>query len=268
MMGKIMGSLFKGKQPGGYGTRDLESSDRNVLKDFDDSLAVQKFVAENYYRRVYRKNVDLRNASAKTLGGAAAIRALREEDRMSVMLTPDDPSVPKDLPYDQIVMGMALSEVSNLLERKAEVGPLHEEETMEFIGKIALATIIKIKMDEEQGDPRKSHSEHRFSSSEHHGSSGRDYRNPSSEHHRSSRNHHSSSSEHRSSRDHHYHHHSSSDPARKHKSSSSSRHQSSSESGHRHHRGSRHDYERSSNSKDRSDAKDKYHSRPVDPYAH
>ncbi|KAJ1771407.1 hypothetical protein IW140_003244 [Coemansia sp. RSA 1813] len=260
MMGKIMGGLFKGKKPpgsgGGYSTRDLESSDNNILKQFDDSWAVQKFVAEHYYRHVYRKNMDLRNASAKTLGGAAAIRALREEARMSVMLTPDDPSVPKDLPYDQIVMGMALSEVNDLLDRKAEAGPLHPEETLEFVGKIALATIIKIKMDEEQGaslQPRKSHSEHRI---------------------------HSSSSEHRSSRDH-----TSSDPARKHKSSSS-RHASSSndhhrhhhghgssEPGHRHHRSSghrssRHDHERSSRSKDPSDASNKYHSRPVDPYAH
>ncbi|KAJ2547462.1 hypothetical protein EV175_005215 [Coemansia sp. RSA 1933] len=279
VMGKIMGSLFKGKQPGGgIGTRDLESSDRNnVLGGFDESWAVQKFVAEHYYRHVYRKKMDLRNASAKTLGGAAAIRALREEERMSTMLTPDDPSLPKNLPYDQLVMGVALSEVSNLLDNKAAVGPLHPEETMEFVGKIALATLIKIKMDEEYGMPRKSHSEHRLiqssdrhrssnrekypssTSSEHHRSSNREQypSSSSSEHHRSHHRHHnhgSSSENHRSSRD------------PNHRHSSSSRHHGSSESGHRH-RSSRRDHERSSRNKDgpSPDAKDTYHSRPINP---
>ncbi|KAJ2519305.1 hypothetical protein H4217_002784 [Coemansia sp. RSA 1939] len=251
VMGKIMGSLFKGKTPAfGAGTRDLETSSgaTNILRQFDDSWAVQRFVAEHYYRHVYRKKMDLRNASAQTLGGAAAIRALREESRMSVMLTPDNPSVPKDLPYDQIVMGMALSEVSDLLERKAAVGPLHPEESLEFVGKIALATIIKIKIDEEAG-PRKSASDQRLHSS-----------------HRDAQSSASSSGR----RKHRHKHEFSSSSADRHRSHSSSAHRDS--HGHRHHRSSRHDYESSSvyssKPRDFSDPAS-HHSRPiVDPYAH
>ncbi|KAJ1740581.1 hypothetical protein LPJ78_004320 [Coemansia sp. RSA 989] len=149
MLGKIMGSLFKGNKKQGR-TRDLEfDANDDVLSNFDDSEAVQKVVAEHYYRHVYHKNMDLRQASAQTLGGAAAIKALRSERRMIHQLRHSDLMVPPDLHHDQMVMGLALSEVSDLLERKSQLGPLNPEDNMEHVGQIALATIIKIKIDEE-----------------------------------------------------------------------------------------------------------------------
>ncbi|KAJ2824403.1 hypothetical protein GGI24_003416, partial [Coemansia furcata] len=85
VLGKIMGSLFGGGGGGGgnnmrpgMGTRDLNGGDADdMLGGFDSSSAVQKSVAEHHYRHIYRKQPDLRHASAQALGGAAAIKALR-----------------------------------------------------------------------------------------------------------------------------------------------------------------------------------------------
>ncbi|PIA13116.1 hypothetical protein COEREDRAFT_83692 [Coemansia reversa NRRL 1564] len=150
VLGKIMSGLFKGNQGGR--TRDLESSGHedydDVLSGFDDGSAVQKVVAEHYYRSIYRKNMNMQQVNAQTMGGAAAIKALRSEEKMSQQLE-HTMFVPPDLRRDQMVMGLALSEAEDLLERKAQCCPLRPEDTMENVGKIALATIIKLKMDEE-----------------------------------------------------------------------------------------------------------------------
>ncbi|KAJ2300490.1 hypothetical protein IWW51_005542 [Coemansia sp. RSA 2702] len=150
VLGKIMGGLFKSSGQQGR-TRDLEFDGDNddVLGGFDDSNAVQKVVAEHYYRHVYRKNMDLRQATPQTLGGAAAIKALRSEERMVHQLRYSELAMPPDLHHDQMVMGLAMSEAADLLERKSELGPLHPDDNLENIGQIALATIIKIKIDED-----------------------------------------------------------------------------------------------------------------------
>ncbi|KAJ2795980.1 hypothetical protein H4R20_005693 [Coemansia guatemalensis] len=160
VLGKIMSGLFKGNQAGR--TRDLESSgqgdyDDDILSGFDDASAVQKVVAEHYYRSIYRKNMNMQQANAQTMGGAAAIKALRSEEHMSQQLE-NSMFVPPDLRQDQMVMGLALSEVEDLLERKAQCCALRPEDNMENVGKIALATIIKLKMDEEAMDNRRDHS--------------------------------------------------------------------------------------------------------------
>ncbi|KAJ2720289.1 hypothetical protein GGI07_004696 [Coemansia sp. Benny D115] len=153
VLGKIMGSLFKGGSGGGMGTRDLESHQpTDILSTFDPSAAVQKVVAEHYYRHVYRKNMDLLQANAQTLGGAAAIRVLRREADLEAEFYTGQQSMPEEMTLDQMIMGCVLYEVEDLLARKAERGPLQPEETLENVGKIALATVIKIKMDEDRGD--------------------------------------------------------------------------------------------------------------------
>ncbi|KAJ2101801.1 hypothetical protein IW146_005505 [Coemansia sp. RSA 922] len=158
VLGKIMGSLFGGgggnTRPG-MGTRDLNSGidDEDMLGGFDSSSAVQKTVAEHHYRHIYRKQPNLRHTSAQALGGAAAIKVLRSESHMGQELRDSGLPLPADLTHDQMMMGLVLSEVGDLLERKAEVTPLERDDTLENIGKIALATIIKIKMDEDDYTP-------------------------------------------------------------------------------------------------------------------
>ncbi|KAJ2057348.1 hypothetical protein GGI17_005689 [Coemansia sp. S146] len=157
VLGKIMGSLFGGgggnTRPG-MGTRDLNGeTDDDMLGGFDSSSAVQKTVAEHHYRHIYRKQPNLRHASAQALGGAAAIKVLRSESQMGQQLRDSGLPLPADLTHDQMMMGLMLSEVGDLLERKAEVTPLERDDTLENIGKIALATLIKIKMDEDDYAP-------------------------------------------------------------------------------------------------------------------
>ncbi|KAJ2079738.1 hypothetical protein H4R24_003580 [Coemansia sp. RSA 988] len=160
VLGKIMSGLFKGNQAGR--TRDLESSghgdyDDDILSGFDDGSAVQKVVAEHYYRSIYRKNMNMQQATAQTMGGAAAIKALRSEEQMWQQLE-HSMFLPPDLRKDQIIMGLALSEAEDLLERKAQCCQLRPEDTLENVGKIALATIIKLNMDEEAMNSRHSSS--------------------------------------------------------------------------------------------------------------
>ncbi|KAJ2742299.1 hypothetical protein GGI20_004586 [Coemansia sp. BCRC 34301] len=165
VLGKIMGSLFGGggggnKQRPGMGTRDLngegsvyDDNESGLMGGFDSSAAVQKTVAEYHYRHIYRKQLNLRHATAQALGGAAAIKVLRNESHVSRQLYDSGIKLPADLTHDQIMMGSMLAEVSDLLERKAEVAQLEHDETLENVGKIALATIIKIKMDEDEQPP-------------------------------------------------------------------------------------------------------------------
>ncbi|KAJ2693419.1 hypothetical protein H4218_006050 [Coemansia sp. IMI 209128] len=153
VLGKIMSSVFGGggKNSGrpGMNTRDLNGETDDMLGGFDSSSAIQKTVAEHHYRHIYRKHPNLRHASAQSMGGAAAIQVLRSESGMGQQLRDSGVSLPSDLTHDQMMMGLMLSEVGDLLERKAEVSRLEFDETLENVGKIALATIIKIKMDED-----------------------------------------------------------------------------------------------------------------------
>ncbi|KAJ2771103.1 hypothetical protein IWQ56_001912 [Coemansia nantahalensis] len=158
---KIMHGLFPGNGP--MRTRDVDAGSRgassnssssgdlsqDVMSRFDDSVAVQKVVAEHYYRHVYQRNLDLRQATAQTMGGAAAIKTLRDQERMARELRQSKMFMPPDLRQDQEMLGLALWEVQDLLSRKAALAPLHPEDTMENIGRIALATIIRIRLDED-----------------------------------------------------------------------------------------------------------------------
>ncbi|KAJ2327710.1 hypothetical protein GGI00_004388, partial [Coemansia sp. RSA 2681] len=164
-LGKIVSGLFGGggnknnKRPG-MRTRDIngdsdayDDSDGGLMGGFDSSSAVQKTVAEHHYRHIYRKQPNLRHATSQALGGAAAIKVLRSESHTSQQLYDSGLPLPADLTHDQMMMGFILSEVGDLLERKAEVAQLEHDETLENVGKIALATLIKIKMDEDEQPP-------------------------------------------------------------------------------------------------------------------
>ncbi|KAJ2889444.1 hypothetical protein GGI21_006569, partial [Coemansia aciculifera] len=148
----------KNKRPGTR-MRDLnnadDDNDNSLLGGFDSSAAVPKTVAEHHYRHIYRKKqpASLNHATAQALGSAAAIKVLRSESHMSQQLRDSNIHLPDDLTHDQMMMGLVLSEVGDLLERKAETAQLEHDETMENVGKIALATIIKIKMDEDEHQP-------------------------------------------------------------------------------------------------------------------
>ncbi|KAJ2006535.1 hypothetical protein GGI04_001846 [Coemansia thaxteri] len=155
VLGKIMGSLFGAKGGGGpmMGTRDISGSGgatttHDDWDGFDSSDAVQKTVAEHYYRHIYRKRMDMRQATAQTLGGAAAIKVLRHESKMEQDIYGSGMPLPTDLQHDQVMMGLVLSEVGDLLELKAQAAPLHRDETLENVGRIAIATLVKIKIDE------------------------------------------------------------------------------------------------------------------------
>ncbi|KAJ1863046.1 hypothetical protein LPJ78_004322 [Coemansia sp. RSA 989] len=103
----------------------LQSNDRNdgnLVSQFDDRWAVPKPTAEHYYNLIYHTKTSLYNASIQMIGYKA----------------------------EHSLMGFALSEVSYLLERKEESGYLHPDDTLENVGKIALATLIKIKIDQER----------------------------------------------------------------------------------------------------------------------
>ncbi|KAJ2795398.1 hypothetical protein H4R20_005892, partial [Coemansia guatemalensis] len=150
MMENIVGDLFNGG--GGHGnmanttSRGLDGGSDNSLDSFDDSWAVPKPLAEEYYRCVYHKIQSLSNIETHVLGGAAAINALYSEKAMAgngqTYPGGEDQS-------DYMAMGLALEEVEVLLNRKAATAPLHPNDTMENAGKVALATIIKIKAEEE-----------------------------------------------------------------------------------------------------------------------
>ncbi|KAJ2347065.1 hypothetical protein GGF43_004842, partial [Coemansia sp. RSA 2618] len=134
---EIAGSLSRSKpgdQP--YGA--------NVADDFDDRWAVPRATAEHYYDLVYHTRAGVYSANAQMLGGAAAVKALHAAHQQHY--SGNNPGYK----YEQLVVGILLSECSALLERKAEHGYAAADDTMETVGKIALATLIKIKIDEEQ----------------------------------------------------------------------------------------------------------------------
>ncbi|KAJ2630768.1 hypothetical protein H4R22_002440 [Coemansia sp. RSA 1290] len=136
----IVTSLFRSKA-----SMDLPAN--RGMQDFDNSWAVPRLVAENYFNYVYYDHASLHNANAIVLGGAAAIKALQSQDSATGKIVYDG----KTLPYTQehLLLDLALSEANQLLLSKSETCALGDDDTLEYVGKIALATIIKIKMDEE-----------------------------------------------------------------------------------------------------------------------
>ncbi|KAJ2794882.1 hypothetical protein H4R20_006074 [Coemansia guatemalensis] len=128
----ILGSLF------------VSNRGNNLMDQFDDRWAVHRATAEYFYDTVYCRKSNLCNANAQVLGGAAAIRALQSESQMAMQ----QQYVPHSKP-EHMVMGMALSEADALLSHKSAVDMLTVDETLENVGRIALATIIKIKIDQE-----------------------------------------------------------------------------------------------------------------------
>ncbi|KAI9468383.1 hypothetical protein BX667DRAFT_510145 [Coemansia mojavensis] len=136
----IVTSLFRSKA-----SMDLPAN--RGIQDFDNSWAVPRLVAENYFNYVYYDHASLHNANAIVLGGAAAIKALQSQDSATGKIVYDG----KTLPYTQehLLLDLALSEANQLLLSKSETCALGDDDTLEYVGKIALATIIKIKMDEE-----------------------------------------------------------------------------------------------------------------------
>ncbi|PIA13114.1 hypothetical protein COEREDRAFT_89813 [Coemansia reversa NRRL 1564] len=162
MMESIVGELFSGGIFGNMAdttSRGLDGCSNSLLDNFDDSWAVPKPLAEEYYRCIYHKSQSLDGVETHILGGAAAINALRNVKIMSgngqIYSGTDDQS-------SYMAMSLALEEVEALLNRKAATAPLYLNDNMEHAGKIALATIIKIKAEEEP-IPYASHSESRNS---------------------------------------------------------------------------------------------------------
>ncbi|KAJ2850126.1 hypothetical protein IWW36_002125 [Coemansia brasiliensis] len=135
LLQQIAGSLF---------LQSNESNDGNLVSQFDDRWAVPKPTAEHYYNLIYHTKTSLYNASIQMLGAAAAIQALRSGNHH--ISASENPGYKAE----HSLMGFALSEVSYLLERKEEAGYLHPNDTLENVGKIALATLIKIKIDQER----------------------------------------------------------------------------------------------------------------------
>ncbi|KAJ2715544.1 hypothetical protein H4R19_001148 [Coemansia spiralis] len=117
----------------------------NAIDEYDARWAVPKEAARQHYHAVYHAQLDLRSAGPQVLGGAAAIRALRKETAQQRMQ--HDPRAATCCGARLTVMDCALAEVDGLLRRKAAATKLTPADTLENVGRIALATIIKIKMD-------------------------------------------------------------------------------------------------------------------------
>ncbi|KAJ1847764.1 hypothetical protein LPJ70_001373 [Coemansia sp. RSA 2708] len=112
----------------------------NVVEQFDDRWAVPRKAAEHYYNLIYHTKTGLYSASAQMLGAAAAIQALRTHYS----------NYGNGYQHEHSEMGLVLSEVNYLVSHKAETGYANANDTLEMVGKIALATLIKIKLDEER----------------------------------------------------------------------------------------------------------------------
>ncbi|KAJ2855595.1 hypothetical protein GGI22_004082 [Coemansia erecta] len=116
---------------------------------FDPRHAIPKAYAKDYYRYVYNDAADLRRTPAYVLAGAAAIRALRNEAHTLSMLAAEEPHMLAELDGEQMAMGMAIAESEECLARKKQqVGVrLANDDTIEYVGRIALATMGKIRED-------------------------------------------------------------------------------------------------------------------------
>ncbi|KAJ1854394.1 hypothetical protein GGH12_004551 [Coemansia sp. RSA 1822] len=140
MVNAMVGELFGGRD----GAAQTAHGGSGVLDGFDHSWAVPRALAEQSHRDVYMSGRNIAEIDAHYLGGAAAIQAL-ETERQAVAMQPHV----VDSQHEYRVMGMALSEVDTLLERKADAGALGSDDTLQLVGKVALATIIKIKAEED-----------------------------------------------------------------------------------------------------------------------
>ncbi|KAJ2714331.1 hypothetical protein H4S00_005182 [Coemansia sp. D1744] len=140
MVNAMVGELFGGRD----GAAQTAHNGNGVLDGFDHSWAVPRALAEQSHRDVYMSGRNIAEIDAHYLGGAAAIQAL-ETERQAVAMQPHV----VDSQHEYRVMGMALSEVDTLLERKADAGALGSDDTLQLVGKVALATIIKIKAEED-----------------------------------------------------------------------------------------------------------------------
>ncbi|KAJ1800432.1 hypothetical protein LPJ59_001107 [Coemansia sp. RSA 2399] len=147
----------------GYGSRSLEHAGGmsaaaahggdNIQAPsvfvFDPRHAIPKAYAKDYYRYVYDDDADLRRTPAYVLAGAAAMRALRNEAHTLSMMASEEPHMLAELDGEQMAMGMAIAESEECLARKQhQVGlRLAKDDTIEYIGRIALATMGKIRED-------------------------------------------------------------------------------------------------------------------------
>ncbi|KAJ1748921.1 hypothetical protein LPJ79_004157 [Coemansia sp. RSA 1821] len=144
MVNALVAQLYQ-DTPNGYTGPNTESS---VLDGFDHSWAVPQELARKWHHAVYVAGQSLAQIEPHFLGGAAAIHALKAEKQMLREEGPNA-SAQLDTMHEYRVMGMALSEVDLLIERKADLGALSPQDSLEHVGKVALATIIKIKAEKD-----------------------------------------------------------------------------------------------------------------------
>ncbi|KAJ2348672.1 hypothetical protein GGF43_004528 [Coemansia sp. RSA 2618] len=144
MVNAMVGELFGGKDALAHSSARAASG---VLDGFDHSWAVPKALAEQSHRDVYFSQRSIREIEPHFMGGAAAIQALETERRL---FREQHAGSVVDSQHEYRVMGLALSECDALLERKADAGELGPDDTLQLVGKVALATIIKIKAEEEE----------------------------------------------------------------------------------------------------------------------
>ncbi|KAJ2156422.1 hypothetical protein GGF46_005197 [Coemansia sp. RSA 552] len=123
-----------------------EASTYDTPDEFDESWAVPAHLADQCFHRVYNSGESLATIEPHVLGGAAAMMALRNEKDIAQQL---GYPTPKDAQYEYQVMLLGLTEAESLVARKAEVTMLYPQDNPDTIGKIALATMIKVKMDAE-----------------------------------------------------------------------------------------------------------------------
>ncbi|KAJ1725263.1 hypothetical protein LPJ61_005660 [Coemansia biformis] len=128
-----------------FGVDASRADAEHIIDEYDARWAVPKSAAKRHYYDVYHAKVGLRNANAQTMGGAAAIRALRKETQQQ-RHQKDCKSARCSGLAKSTVMDSALAEAHYLLQRKAAVARLGPNDTIESVGRIALATIIKMKV--------------------------------------------------------------------------------------------------------------------------
>ncbi|KAJ2711930.1 hypothetical protein H4R19_003012 [Coemansia spiralis] len=121
--------------------------------EFDSSWAVPRQMAQEYHRSIFRRGTGLQGVEPHVLAGAAAIQALRNEGEVLGYHRRQYGGT-NDVRFDFMLLGLALSETQALLTRKADAGAiLGPTDSLEHVGRIALATVIKIKLDENTPAP-------------------------------------------------------------------------------------------------------------------
>ncbi|KAJ2519306.1 hypothetical protein H4217_002785 [Coemansia sp. RSA 1939] len=126
---------------------------------FDPRYTIPKTDAKSYYRHVYADGADLRQTPSYVLGGAAGIRALRTEAHVREMIAAEA-EMPADLDPEHMAMGLAIAEAEECIARKQQQVPrLADDDTIEYIGRIALATMGAIR-ERKRGAAPHHHLEH------------------------------------------------------------------------------------------------------------